>query len=285
MPAVEGLQCGVDLAERGDDRFDPESGLDFDILDGDQIERICHGDAQPVAFERDGHAMAGSSELRRDPAQRIGVYLCFAEPDEGQAVLCGEDTRDQLFAGVAMFDGERAKTALRIGDLFVQDLHELLVRHDAEVDQDFAHAPLVALGVEGRDMLRPVRRGRRGGRGRGRRVGLLLRAKAFEFFESGGVAAADVLQFRRLGEGAVQARFEHACVVAFFGEQFLQFGGARRVPGVKPGAQLLQFLAQRGGLLPQFRLAGGGVGARFRHFAFECGDACVARGQFFAQGV
>ncbi len=140
-----------DVGARGHDLLDAVAGLELEILDQAEKERIRHGDCQQVLLELDGDTDALEGDVLGDEHDGRGIGRLVAQADVRKAELVGEGLGDLLFGSEveAYEDGTDAFAGLlmlREGGL------EIVLRDQAGLDEtlpDFlAHSFLYLRGSQ-----------------------------------------------------------------------------------------------------------------------------------------
>ena len=117
-----------DLRARRDDLLDPVAGLELEVLDEREQQRVGHRDRQEVLLDRDGDAGALERNVLRDEDDSGRVGRVLGEVDVCKPELVGERLRDlplrgqvhpdeygsQPFAGALVLDERRLQ--VRLGD-------------------------------------------------------------------------------------------------------------------------------------------------------------------------
>ena len=88
-----------DLVARRDDLLDAIPGLELEILDEREEQRIRHRDREQVLLDGDRDARALERDVLRNEDDRRGVRSVFRQVDVRKTELIGERLRDLAIGG------------------------------------------------------------------------------------------------------------------------------------------------------------------------------------------
>ena len=94
--AVVAVDRVLEGALRGHDRLDVVAGHELDVVHGEHVRRVRHGDRERRAGARERQDLVLPRRLGRDDLDDRGVDLEVVEVDRGHAVLPREQARDLL---------------------------------------------------------------------------------------------------------------------------------------------------------------------------------------------
>ena len=141
---LEGMDGAVVPVDRlldgdfaGDYRLHVVAGHELDVVHGEHVGRVHHGDGQGGAGAADRHDQIFLRHLARDELHDRVIDLDLREVDGGHAVLLGEDAGDVLFFDEPELDEVQAELAA-VGLLIFQGLLELLRSEKPGLDQHLA---------------------------------------------------------------------------------------------------------------------------------------------------
>jgi hypothetical protein len=131
---VPGLNRVHDVTARRDHLFDAIAGLELEILDEAEEQRVRHRDREKVLLQTDGHAHALERDLfgDQDDSRRIRWVLC--KVDVRKAELKREGLGDLLFGGEVHPHEHDADTFAGAPVLFERDA-EIVFGDEARLDQ------------------------------------------------------------------------------------------------------------------------------------------------------
>ena len=148
---IEGRHLVVDLLERlidrllqlivfNDDRFDSQTGLELDLINGVQIRRVGNREEQPLTAPKEGQHSVARQQLVRNQANRVKVQVYGVEIEQGHAKLVRRSDCDIACLGGAVRHqlGDDAALALACGIDGIQ--HGRLFDHPI-LDQPLRQAP------------------------------------------------------------------------------------------------------------------------------------------------
>ena len=120
-----------DVGPRRDDLLDPVAGLELEILDEAEEQRIRHRDGQQVLLEPDRDADALERDVLRNQDDRGRIGRLVGEADVRETQLVGERLGDLFFGREVQADEDGADAlagALVLGE---RDLEVVLVMSPA----------------------------------------------------------------------------------------------------------------------------------------------------------
>ena len=115
------------LADRGlggDDRLDVVARHELDVVEREDVGRVCHRDRERRSRSPDRHDLVLLRGLGRNQLEDGDVDVELREVDEGNAVLTAEERGDLLVVDHSELDERHAQLAA-IGLLMVQGLLQL----------------------------------------------------------------------------------------------------------------------------------------------------------------
>jgi hypothetical protein len=124
---------------RRDDGLDLEPGHELDVVDGEDVARVGHGDGEDVACAIDGDDLVFLRDLGRDELNDDPVDLEVGQVDGGDAVLAAQERRDVVFADEPQLHQVGADAAAR-RLLLLQGLVELFAGDEGRLDEHVAKA-------------------------------------------------------------------------------------------------------------------------------------------------
>ena len=134
MSGIPGLNRVHDVAARRDDLFDAVAGLELEILDEAEKQRVRHRDRQEVLLQTDGHAHALERDIFGDQDDRRRIRRVFCEVDVRKAELKRERLGDLLFGGEVHPHQHDADAFAGALVLFQRDA-EIVFGDEARLDQ------------------------------------------------------------------------------------------------------------------------------------------------------
>jgi len=149
---VAGLDRIHDVGARRHDLFDPIAGLEFEILDEAEKQRIGHCHGKKVLLEPHRHAHSLERHIFRDQDHRGRIGRVLNEVAVGEAELEGERFGDLLFRG-EVHPHEHDTNAFAGALVLVERGAEVVFRDEARLDQAltdfFTHPGSSATRVRG----------------------------------------------------------------------------------------------------------------------------------------
>jgi len=85
-------------------RLHLEAGHELDVVDGEDVTGIRHGDGEDVARAVDGNDLVLLGDFRRDQLDDVGVDLEVGQVDGRDTVLSAEERGDVVFADETQLD-------------------------------------------------------------------------------------------------------------------------------------------------------------------------------------
>ena len=132
-----------------------------DVVEGEDVRRVRHGDDEGAPLPRDAHGAESAGELLLDGAAGVLVGHLVLEVDEADAELLGQHA-DQLALGHRALLQEDVADATADGLLLAQRRLDDLSRDEAVPDEDLADGDS---GADGRcGLVHPLSIGCRRGR-------------------------------------------------------------------------------------------------------------------------
>ncbi len=118
----------LDARFKSHDHFDVVAGHELDIVDGEDVRWIGHGDDQRRPGPVDRNQLVLLHDLGRDQLDDVLVDVKFIEIDGGDAVLAREESGEIFFFKIAKLDQAGTEAAARglllfesFGELFLVD--------------------------------------------------------------------------------------------------------------------------------------------------------------------
>src|SRR5262249_9044334 len=140
---------GQDVGARRDDLLDPVAGLELEVLDEAEKQRIRHRHGEQVLFEPHRHADALQGDVFRDEDDGAGIGRLVRETDVRETELIRERFGDLLLGGQVEADEHGTDALAGPFVLSERDL-EILLRDQAGLNQTLtdllAHARLWSSG-------------------------------------------------------------------------------------------------------------------------------------------
>ncbi|MOA40494.1 hypothetical protein D3C78_1623740 [compost metagenome] len=122
--------------------FGDDDGLDghalqeeADVVDGDQIGGVDHGEGQPVVGELDRDDLVLADQVLRHHLEDLGRHLDLAQIDVAQTVLQLQRVLDGGLRDVALLDQDHAEGLFGLL-LDLDGLLELAFRDEIGVEED-----------------------------------------------------------------------------------------------------------------------------------------------------
>ena len=121
----------------GHHRLDVVARHELDVVHGEHVGRVGHGDGQGRPGPAQGKDLVLAGRFGRDDLDDRGIHLEVVQVDRGDAVLPGEEARDLLVLDIAQGDEGLPKLSpvhLLVAERFL----ELLRSHHVLLEQQFA---------------------------------------------------------------------------------------------------------------------------------------------------
>ena len=134
LVGIAGLDRVDDVAARRDDLLDAVAGLELEILDEAEQQRIGHRDGQQVLLEPDGDADALQRDFLRDQDDRGRIGRVLREVDVREAELQRERFRD-LLLGREVHAYEDHADALAGALVLDKRVPQIVLGDEARLDQ------------------------------------------------------------------------------------------------------------------------------------------------------
>jgi hypothetical protein len=132
---------------RGHDRLDVVAGHELDVVHGEDVRRIGHGDGERRPGPREGQHLVLAGRLRGDDLDDRRIDLEVVEVDRGHAVLAGEEAGDLLVLHEAEGDKRLAELA-PVHLLMVEGVLKLLRSDHVLLQQQLTKSDGHSLSVE-----------------------------------------------------------------------------------------------------------------------------------------
>ena len=122
---------------RSHDRFDVETRHELDVVHGEDVGGVRHGNRENGTHARQRDDLIARSGVLRNQLDYVGIDFVVLEINGGDAVLAGEHAGD-VVVGDKAHSGKAASQLPTIGALELQSLLELILSNQAFFNQYFA---------------------------------------------------------------------------------------------------------------------------------------------------
>jgi len=103
-----------DRAFRSHHRFDVEPGHELDVVHGENIGGIDHGDGEGCAYAAEGQDLVALGGFERNQLDDRGINFEIGEIDGGDAILAGEKIGDILVGKKSQLHERGGEAAVRL---------------------------------------------------------------------------------------------------------------------------------------------------------------------------
>ncbi len=116
---VEPVDRGLDAAVRGDHHLHVVAGHELDVVDGEDVGRVAHGQDERGTGPVDRDRLVFLHHLHRDQLDHGRIDVEIGQVDGGDAVLLGKERRKFRLADESFLDEDGAEPELAAGDLLL----------------------------------------------------------------------------------------------------------------------------------------------------------------------
>ncbi len=134
--ALDGL---LDGRLGGDHRLDVVAGVELDVVDGEDVRRIAHGDDERAAGAVHRHHLVLLGDGLGDELDDLGVDVEVLQVDGGHAVLLGEEAGEVALGDGALLHQQGADARAGLA-LLLLGLLELLQRDEVLANEELTEA-------------------------------------------------------------------------------------------------------------------------------------------------